>query len=205
MRIERTSVTKLLISDLIATQHKLDPVTVFLEDLGPNSSGSDPARISHRGKIIIECYSKSWSAYWGAMVNRTLAQFFCDCSADYLSGCLSPQLSNSRFSGYALVALAKKTIISRRQGWKNRDHEFSWLDKEQCRRLFDAADELNGADTLEQAVNWHGELLEEIFETTEPWHYASSATEPNPDYQYLCRIIAAVQEALQADQQQAAA
>nr|WP_298118265.1 hypothetical protein [uncultured Pseudomonas sp.] len=205
MRIERTSVTKLLISDLIATQHKLDPVTVFLEDLGPNNSGSDPTRISRRGKIIIECYGKSWSSYWGAMGDRKLAHFFCDCSADYLIGCLSPQLNSSRFNGYALVALAKKTIILRRQGWKNRDLQFSCLDKEQSRRLFDAADELSGTDTLEQAINWHGELLEEIFDTAEPWHCASSATEPNPDYQYLCRIIAAVQEALGCINQQVAA
>lgn len=203
MRIERTSVTKLLISDLIASQHKLDPVTVFLEDLGPNASCQD--RTSRRGKIIIECYGKSWSAYWGAMGERMLAQFFCDCSADYLSGCLSPQLNSSQFSGYALVTLAKQTIIGRRQDWRNRNLEFSSLDKDQCRRLYDSADELSGADTLEQAVNWHSELLGEIFDTTEPWHYASSATEPNPDYQYLCRIIGAVQEALQFEHQQAAA
>lgn len=203
MRIERSTVTKLLISDLLNSVHRIDPVTVFLEDLGKNCS--DAIRASNRGKIIIECYGKSWSSYWGGMGDRTVAQFFSDCSDDYLAGCLAPQLNSSRFSSDALVTLARKTIISRRQDWRHRDHEFSWLDKEECRRLYDRTEQLEGIDTLEQAINWHGDLLGEIFDTTEPWHHADSATEPNPDYQYLCRIIAAVQEALQAEQQQGAA
>lgn len=203
MRIERSTVTKLLISDLMNSEHRLDPVTVFLEDLGNNSS--DAIRVSNRGKIIIECYGKSWSSYWGGMGDRTVAQFFCDIGADYLVGCLAPQLNSSRYSSDALVTLARKTIISRREDWRHRNHEFSWLDKEECRRLYDRTEELEGADTLEQAINWNGDLIGKIFDTTEPWHYADSATEPNPDYQYLCRIISAVQEALRAEHQLAAA
>lgn len=202
MRIERSTVTKLLISDLLNSQHRLDPVTVYLENMGPNG-GVD--HVTGRGKIIIECYGKSWSSYWGGMGDRTVAQFFCACSTDYLVGCLAPQLNSTRYSGDALVTLARKTIISRREGWRHRNHEFSWLDKVECRRLYDRTEELEGADTLEQAINWNGDLIGKIFDTTEPWHYADSATEPNPDYQYLCRIISAVQEALRAEHQQAAA
>ncbi|MDP3978380.1 MAG: hypothetical protein Q8P85_10370 [Pseudomonas sp.] len=203
MRIERSTVTKLLISELMNSEHRLDPVTVFLEDLDNNNP--DAMRVSSRGKIIIECYGKSWSSYWGGMGGGTVAQFFCRCSAGYLAGCLAPQLDSSRYSSDALVTLARKTIISRREGWRHRNHEFSWLDKEECRRLYDRTEELEGADTLEQAINWNGDLIGKIFDTTEPWHYANSATGPNPDYQYLCRIIAAVQEALRGEQQQAAA
>lgn len=180
MKIEKSTVTKLVLSEL----ERIDPITVILEDIALN-----------RGKIIIECYGKSWSSYWGSM-GGDLAKFFTWCSADYLVGSLAPQLNSSRYSGDALVTLARKTIISRREGWRHRNHEFSWLDKEECRQLYDGTEELGGADTLEQAINWHGDLLEKIFDTTEPWHYAASATEPNPDYQYLCRIIKAVQQAL---------
>ncbi len=185
MKIETTQVTKLLISDLMAEPQKLDPVTVILEDHAPG-----------KGRIIIECYGKSWSSYWGAMGKETIAQFFATCSADYLIGNLDPQLQSGRFSGEALVELARKTIISRRADWRGRDRSFTYLEKEECRRLYDKADELRGHDSIDQAITWDFELLQEVFDTTEPWHFVADATEPNPDYLYLERIVGAVQQAL---------
>lgn len=40
-----------------------------------------------------------------------------------------------------------------------------------------------------------GDLLAEFF-GPEWWHEASTATEPNPEYAYLCRIIRAVRDGL---------
>ncbi len=56
----------------------LDPITVFLENFDKG-----------RGQITITCYGKAWTAYWGAMGDRTLSEFFCDCNTDYLANKLS--------------------------------------------------------------------------------------------------------------------
>lgn len=194
MKTETTQITKLLISDLMGEPYKLDPVTVIIEDLGVRAEIGDHK--TRQGKIIIECYGRSWTAYWGSMGDRTVAQFFNDCNADYLIGCLARSLSPSRFSGQALVELARKTIICRRQGWRHRNLEFMFLDKEECRELYDQTDELSNADTPERAVDWHFDLLCKIFDTEEPWYFACDATEPNPGYQYLQRIVQAVQAGL---------
>ena len=194
MKIEQTQITKLLLNDLMGEPHKLDPVTVIIEDQGVRAERGDHK--TRQGEITIKCYGNAWTTYWGSMGDRTVAQFFSDCSADYLIGCLARSLSSSRFSGQALVELARKTIISRRQGWRHRNFEFGYLDKDECRELFNQTDELSSADTLQRAVDWHGDLLCKIFDTEEPWHFACDATEPNPDYLYLQRIVLAVQVGL---------
>jgi len=52
----------------------LDPITVFLQDLGPG-----------RGRITVECYGSAWSAYFGAMGSATGIQGFVrDAGEDYL-------------------------------------------------------------------------------------------------------------------------
>lgn len=58
---------------LIKDYSGLDPVSVFLEDFE-----------SGKGKITIECYGKYWSAYWGAMGERTISEFFSSCSDNKL-------------------------------------------------------------------------------------------------------------------------
>ncbi len=61
MKIETSTVTKLTITEVA----RLDPITVILEDIEPR-----------KGKIIIECYGKSWSSYWGGLWlhGRTLSR-----------------------------------------------------------------------------------------------------------------------------------
>lgn len=70
MKVQASNVQKMLITEVPG----LDPVTVILEDIEPR-----------KGKIIIECYSKSWSAYWGGMGDRNIAEFFCSCNDHYLA------------------------------------------------------------------------------------------------------------------------
>jgi hypothetical protein len=70
MNITSSTVTKLVITGA----PNLDPITVYAEDIGPR-----------QGKIVIECWGKSWSGYWGGMGDCMLAEFFCSCSVDYLS------------------------------------------------------------------------------------------------------------------------
>ena len=86
MKIEKSTVEKIKITGA----KNLDPVSVFLEDLEPG-----------RGKITIECYGKSWSAYWGAMgKERTISQFFCDANTEYIVGYLDGQLRSVIYESY---------------------------------------------------------------------------------------------------------
>lgn len=183
MNIEITTVKKLLISDLMGEPYKIDPVSVILEDYEPG-----------RGRIIIECAGESWSSWWGAMSGRTVAQFFCDCSDDYIIGCIASQVRDRRFSGAALYALGKRSVIARRRGegdyWEYGDR----LEKWEAAELWSELDELQSIDG-DQACWRHSDLLTRLF-GDEWWHMASSATEPNPAYNYLLRLVAAVQAGL---------
>lgn len=58
----------------------LDPITVVLQDLAPE-----------KGRLIVECYGRAWSAFWGAMGDRSLAEFIASCDADYIQTKLSPE------------------------------------------------------------------------------------------------------------------
>lgn len=194
MKIETKQVTRLLISDLMREPFKLDPVTVYLEDLGLQE---DTDRISRRGKIIIECYGKLWSAYWGAMGDRTLSQFVCGESDQYLIGCLAPQLHESKFSGSALAQMARKAVLDCRRG-KTAKHFMYSLDKEDAARLWSEIEDLEGIEHESDCWSYN-ELLTKLF-GDEWFHTAQDATEPNRDYEYLQRIVAAVQAALRTEE-----
>lgn len=174
MKVETSTCTKVVISDLINSEFKLDPVTVYLNDIGPR-----------QGKITIECYGQSWSAYWGGMGDRTIAEFFCSCDAHYLAGKLSDIRSNvDDLEG--LPAIAREEIIRLRKahvldadGAREMWDDTEWLEIESVERLH--------CDTAA------GELMRQIF--GDEWWY-SIPEKPNPDYEYLCRIIRAVQAGL---------
>ncbi|WP_375738026.1 hypothetical protein [Pseudomonas boanensis] len=206
MKVESTMVTKLTITGA----DRLDPVSVFLEDFGGRTIALEhnPNYVTRSGKITIECFGESWSAYWGGMGPRTVAQFFTDCNVDYLVGCLarSSEIDREVFDGNALEQSAKRCIIDCRRG-RTAEWECGPLDKEEARELFDDADDLSNFESTEGL--WHSgeasDLLTRLF--GEEWHYTVSnkAFVPHPKRQYLCRIVAAVQQALTQHQQAAAA
>jgi len=70
MKIETKTITKITLMDLDG----LDPVTVILDDVGAG-----------RGSIIITCYGKAWTAYWGGMGKDTIAEFVCSCDEHYIA------------------------------------------------------------------------------------------------------------------------
>lgn len=188
MQVERSQVTKLYITEVAG----LDPVTVYLEDFGPNSASTD--HISRKGKITVSCWGESWTGQWSAMGDRTVSEFFCDCDAGYIIGYFAPNLHSTQFSPDALVAKAKRVVLDCRRGRTAKHHPFH-LDKEEARRLFDRIeDDLRHVERPDHCWN-HADLLSELF-SDEWWHDASEASEPNPKYDYLVRIILAVQEAL---------
>ncbi|WVV46866.1 hypothetical protein THH46_16355 [Pseudomonas sp. NA13] len=186
LKIERSTVTKLVITEA----QGLDPITVFLEDLAPR-----------KGKITVSCYDKSWHAYWGGMwEGRTLAQFFCGLDEHYIIGYFSPSMHAMRFSSAAFMKLAKKAVVDRRRMRRGYWEFGDSLDSEDARDLFDQIDDLRNVESI-MSAHHQGELLTDLF-GPEWWHLVDDkATEPNPAWNYLCRIIAAVQQALRQEQQ----
>jgi hypothetical protein len=170
MNAEITAVQKLTLRDLQA-DFQLDSVTVILEDFELG-----------KGKIIIECYGDSWSACWGAMGGKNVATFFCSCDEHYIAKKLSG-ISGDVPDYEALEAEGKKEVCRLR---RNRD-----LTESEARDLFGDAERFSNA---ESACDLDGSAMQIIF-GEEWWH--SIPNRPNPAYQYLCRIIKAVQVGMQ--------
>jgi len=203
LKVERSTVTKLVTTGA----PRLDPITVFLEDLGRRDcpTESDPNYQTAQGKITISCWDKSWNAYWGGMGPRTVAEFVVKCGWDYVLNCLDRGISSTRFSGDALHAFAKKCIVQRRRQQTGRhDWELGELSKDEARELWQDIDVLRSIESSNEC--WHqSELLTELF--GEEWHYPldGQAVEENHEFTYLRRVVEAVQHALRQEQQQVAA
>ena len=60
---------------ILAAIESLDPITVYVTNY---SLG--------RGKVVIECYGRVWSCYWGSMGSNTLQKFLIKADADYILG-----------------------------------------------------------------------------------------------------------------------
>lgn len=152
MKVETSQIKKLKITGI----ERLDPVSVIFEDFGPG-----------QGKIIIECYGKAWSAYWGGMGDRTISEFFCSCDDGYLSNNLS-NINSSVYDEDKIREDAKQKGI---ECWCDdpwNDHEFM--------------------------TAMYGSEMHD-------WSY-QLPTKTNPDYEYLCRIIHAVQDGIKLSSQE---
>lgn len=188
MNVETGTVTIVRITD-IAASHSLDPIRVTLDDIEPS-----------KGRINIECWGKAWASYWGGMGDKTIAQFFASCDNGYLIQNLTSggTLQETRYSGEALAAFARKTICLRRR-WReiNTRINYDRLDRETARELFNAAEELESCETQESC--WQeSRLLTKIFGDEWFCSLGSESEERNPEYDYLARICDAVREALKA-------
>ena len=53
---------------------RLDPVTVYVEQYGETSS-----------RIVVQCYARAWTAYWGGHGNKPVEQFVCECYPEYVA------------------------------------------------------------------------------------------------------------------------
>lgn len=69
MKIDNTAPETYVLTELDG----LDPVTVYVTNYEAG-----------QGKIVIQCYDKAWTAYWGAMGCQTLQEFFVRCNNDYI-------------------------------------------------------------------------------------------------------------------------
>jgi hypothetical protein len=146
MKIETSQVTKLKLTEM----ERLDPVSVITEDFGKG-----------QGEINIECYGKVWSAYWGAMGDQNISEFFCICDEHYIAKNLS-NIDSKVYDIDAIRATAEEKGIDccRDDPWN--DYEF--------------LTSMYGHDPIE----WRDSLPKKT----------------NHEYEYLCRIIKAVQTGL---------
>lgn len=201
LTVERSAVTKLVITGGV----NLDPITVFLEDLGCRASprSEDPGIYSGQGNLTINCAGESWTAYWGGMGERTVTEFVAKCGDEYILNCLSRGMSSTRFSAKALKQLSARCIIDRRRERSGTDWELGYLEADEARSLHRRLDELSDVESLQDCWS-HSKLLSQLF--GDEWHYSvDRATEPNPNYKYLLRIVQAVQQALKQPVEVAAA
>lgn len=53
----------------------LDPVYAYFDDIGPG-----------QGRVILVCWDMAYTAYWGAIGERTVKEFFAGCGVDYIMG-----------------------------------------------------------------------------------------------------------------------
>lgn len=194
MKLEISNTVKLVLSDL----ERLDPITVFLEDLGrrPCPIEGDPDYWTGQGKLTITCWGKSWSAFWGGMGKRDLATFVTDCHTEYVLNCLDRGIQSKKFCGHALVELAKKCILQRRRQQTGRhDWELGELSKFEARELWNDCEGLSDIESSNEC--WHrSEILTQIF--GDEWHYpvGDKAQAENHEYTYLERIVLATQQGI---------
>lgn len=160
---------------LIRGADRLDPITVFLEDFDNGN-----------GKITVSCFGKSWTAHWPAMgKNTTVSEFFINSNPQYIIGYFSPSLRKGRYSPEKTELLAKKRIIElRREGE---------IDYSVARDFYEDSEGIKMEETIEGLYRDFDEMMEVLF-GPDWWHCVGE--EPNPEYQYLERIVKAVQGAL---------
>lgn len=170
MKVTETKVQSLEITEV----ERLDPIRVMAENYEPG-----------QGRITITCYGKAWTSAWFSMGGDTVQAFFIRVSNDYLIGNFSPQL-NSEVEADNDVQLnfVKKEIIRLR-----RDGDLS---HKEARKLWGECE--CAEDVIEYVCSSGVSSPTGLFDG-EPW-YVHWPTVPNPEYQYLERILDAVREAL---------
>lgn len=122
MNIEETLIKRFRVTDV----ENLDPVTIMLEDFEPG-----------KGKIVIECWGRSWSSFWPAMGGRTISEFFTSCNDDYLIRNLAPQTKTHEPDFEQFNKEIKQKICEMRRDSRGWEFIGGGLSKDLARQLYD--------------------------------------------------------------------
>lgn len=162
MKIQRTLVSKILVSDI----ENLDPVAIYLEDLS-----------DEHGKLTVTCFGESWSHSWGAMGEDVkIREFLRRCDRWYIAKKLSPQTQDRVVDTDALESELRKEILRQRSQTE--------ISKEKAREIWnlietaDFSNYENDTDALEALSEVYG---------CEWWHALPMCS--SPQYEYLLRIV----------------
>ena len=169
MKVTTSDVKKVCIQDV----ESLDTVNVFIEDFRPGV-----------GRIVIEVFGESWATSWTGMGDKDMATFFCSCNPQYLIGKLSPQLESNVPAQSGMIDHLKKRIIERR-----RELGISKTEARECYRRVDSVEDDASCWLREEPDFPVRDIL------GDEWWY-DLPKEPNHKYEYLKRVVEAVQEAL---------
>jgi len=149
-------IVKLIVKGL----ERLDPIRIYLEDFDTG-----------QGQIIIQCYDKVWSSYWGGMGKADIASFVCGCDNHYLAKNIAPNIKSDVIDCDAINSRIKKAGLA----------------------LSD--------DLRQDSDEWNEAILSENYETMEEifgcddWYHDLPMMDKN-EYTYLCRILTEVKKAL---------
>ncbi|MDW1507478.1 hypothetical protein R7D97_25140 [Vibrio sp. Vb5031] len=121
MNLEETLIKRIRVTDV----ENLDPVTIMLEDFEPG-----------KGKIVIECWGRSWSSFWPAMGQKNISDFFIGCNDDYLIRNLAPQIQIHEPDFDQFNAEIKKKICEIRRDSRGWDFIGGGLSKDLARQLY---------------------------------------------------------------------
>lgn len=172
MKITQSTIEQIVITDV----ERLDPVKVMIENIKPGV-----------GNITITCFGKSWTSFWGSMSDRSIQEFFVDCNDSYLINCLNRGISSvlDGTDNDANIEFVKGRICRLR-----RDGDIS---EREAREYWDEAEGCENVKMFCCDYSYRSPLLTLFGD--EPW-YAGWPTVPNPDYEYLNRIVQTVREAI---------
>lgn len=172
MKITQSTIEQIVITDV----ERLDPVKVMIENIKPGV-----------GNITITCFGKSWTSFWGSMSDRLIQEFFVDCNDSYLINCLNRGISSvlDGTDNDANIEFVKGRICRLR-----RDGDIS---EREAREYWDEAEGCENVKMFCCDYSYRSPLLTLLGD--EQW-YAGWPTVPNPDYEYLKRIVQTVREAI---------
>ena len=92
MKVTKNQTETYRLTDL----NRLDPVTVYVTNYEEGE-----------GRIVIECYGKAWSQYWGAMNRTNIQNFIITTDNDYLLDCFIDNTSETDFEKINDMLLAE--------------------------------------------------------------------------------------------------
>lgn len=109
----------------------LDPVTVYVTNYEVG-----------QGKMVMECFGRSWSVYWGGMGNRNLQSFVLTCNNDYIANKMVENCTQTDFDevnkiarqkGYSDICVQSDTEIAMMQERMSECFGDDWyMDLPQC-------------------------------------------------------------------------
>jgi len=98
VEISKNNIQQLKINDIPG----LDLVNVYLENIEPG-----------KGRILIECYGKSWTSYWGAMSGMRVEDFFIRCENSYITDRLDHKAKGHKLKYLTKIVEAAKEAIKK--------------------------------------------------------------------------------------------
>ena len=176
MNIADTTIRSLKITGL----ERLDPVSVYIE-----------GHVQGKGKLTVECFGKSWSAFWGAIGNKTVEEFILSSDICYLANSLwdhSKEQYEDDLRG--VTQYVRKKIVERRR------EEFT--DADTARAIYDIEDwEQCMPQHPYDEFHKHNDLSEyEFIDAHGILENYDIKQKQTSEYAYLNRIVSVVQDAL---------